>query len=112
MTIHLTDDAFSVKAKRFNKMFTSILALFFLLRNANKSHFYAPNSRSIYQKKLLKKQRILLEHYQSLSLQMSNFLHCLLEEQAMSCDTIEAVKKFYDNCNYSEIVPEQQLLFT
>ena len=31
MTIYLTDDAFSVKAKRFNKMFTSILALFFLL---------------------------------------------------------------------------------
>ena len=26
MTIYLTDDAFSVKAKRFNKMFTSILA--------------------------------------------------------------------------------------
>ena len=38
----LTDDAFSVKAKRFNKMFTSILALFFLLRIANKSHLYAP----------------------------------------------------------------------
>ena len=32
MTIYVTDDAFSVKAKRFNKMFTSILALFFLLR--------------------------------------------------------------------------------
>ena len=31
MTIYLTDDAFSVKAKRFNKMFASILALFFLL---------------------------------------------------------------------------------
>ena len=31
MTIYLTDDAFRVKAKRFNKMFTSILALFFLL---------------------------------------------------------------------------------
>ena len=31
MTIYVTDDAFSVKAKRFNKMFTSILALFFLL---------------------------------------------------------------------------------
>ena len=43
MTIYLTDDAFSVKAKRFNKMFTSILALFFLLRIANKSHFYAPS---------------------------------------------------------------------
>ena len=43
MTIYLTGDAFSVKAKRFNKMFTSILALFFLLRIANKSHFYAPN---------------------------------------------------------------------
>ena len=42
MTIYLTDDAFSVKAKRFNKMFTSILALLFLLRIANKSHFYAP----------------------------------------------------------------------
>ena len=34
MTIYLTDDAFSVKAKRFNKMFTGILALFFLLRIA------------------------------------------------------------------------------
>ena len=45
MTIYLTDDAFSVKAKRFNKMFTSILALFFLLRIANKSHLYAPNIR-------------------------------------------------------------------
>ena len=44
MTIYLTDDAFSVKAKRFNKMFTNILALFFLLRIANKSHFYAPRS--------------------------------------------------------------------
>ena len=32
MTIYLTDDAFSVKAKRFNKMFTSISALFFLLK--------------------------------------------------------------------------------
>ena len=32
MTIYVTDDAFSVKAKRFNKMFTSILALFFLLK--------------------------------------------------------------------------------
>ena len=42
MTIYLTDDAFSVKAKRFDKMFTSILALLFLLRIANKSHFYAP----------------------------------------------------------------------
>ena len=41
MTIYLSDDAFSVKAKRFNKMFTSILTLFFLLRIANKSHFYA-----------------------------------------------------------------------
>ena len=43
VTIYSTDDAFSVKAKRFNKMFTSILAFFFLLRIANKSHFYAPN---------------------------------------------------------------------
>ena len=42
MTIYLTDDAFSVKAKCFDKMFTSILALFFLLRIANKSHFYGP----------------------------------------------------------------------
>ena len=41
MTFYLTDDAFSVKAKRFNKMFTGILDLFFLLRIANKSHFYA-----------------------------------------------------------------------
>ena len=41
MAIYLTDDAFSVKAKHFNKVFTSILALFFLLRIANKSHFYA-----------------------------------------------------------------------
>ena len=32
MTIYLTDDAFSVKVKRFNEMFTSILTLFFLLR--------------------------------------------------------------------------------
>ena len=32
MTIYLTDDAFGVKAKRFNKMFTSISALFFSLR--------------------------------------------------------------------------------
>ena len=30
-TIYLTDDAFSAKAKCFNKMFTSILVLFFLL---------------------------------------------------------------------------------
>ena len=30
--IYLTDDAFSVKAKRFCKMFTGILALFLLLR--------------------------------------------------------------------------------
>ena len=48
MTIYLTDDAFSVKAKRFNKMFTSILALFFLLRIANKSHFYAPSSQLLH----------------------------------------------------------------
>ena len=41
MTIYLTDNVFSVKAKRFDKMFTSILALFFLLRIASKSHFYA-----------------------------------------------------------------------
>ena len=34
---------FCVKVKRFNKMFTSILALFFFLRIANKSHFYAPS---------------------------------------------------------------------
>ena len=40
MTIYLTDDAFSVKAKR---LFTSILACFFLLRIANKSRFYAPS---------------------------------------------------------------------
>ena len=40
MTIYLTDDAFSVKAKRFNKMFTSILAIFFV---ANKFHSYAPS---------------------------------------------------------------------
>ena len=31
MTIYSTDDAFSVKVKRFNKMFTSILTLLFLL---------------------------------------------------------------------------------
>ena len=43
VTIYLTDDAFSVKAKRFIQMFTSLLALFFLLRVANKSHFDAPN---------------------------------------------------------------------
>ena len=43
MTIYLIDDAFSVKAKRFNKMFTSILALFCLLRIANRSHFYGPS---------------------------------------------------------------------
>ena len=42
MTIYLTDDAFSIKAKCFKKKFTSILTLFFLLRIANKSHFYAP----------------------------------------------------------------------
>ena len=36
--------ACSVKLKLFNKMFTSILALFFLLRIANKSRFYAPSS--------------------------------------------------------------------
>ena len=42
VTIYLTDNAFSAKAKRFNKMFTSILALFFLQKIANKSHFYAP----------------------------------------------------------------------
>ena len=32
MAIYLIDDVYSVKAKRFNKMFTSILVLFFLLR--------------------------------------------------------------------------------
>ena len=42
MTIYLTDDAFSVKAKRFHKMFTSISTLFFLPRIPNKSHFHAP----------------------------------------------------------------------
>ena len=42
--MYLTDDAFSVKAKLFIQMFTSILALFFLLRIANKSRFYAPES--------------------------------------------------------------------
>ena len=47
MTIYLTDDAFSVKAKRFNKMFTSILALFFLLRIANKSNIYALGLESV-----------------------------------------------------------------
>ena len=54
MTIYLTDDAFSVKVKRFNKTFTSILALFFLLRIANKSHFYARsvNVLSIFSKLL------------------------------------------------------------
>ena len=41
MTIYLTDDAFSVKANRFNTMFTSVLALFVLLKIANKSHFHA-----------------------------------------------------------------------
>ena len=39
----LTDDAFCVKAKRFNKMFTTILALFFLPRIASKSQIYAAN---------------------------------------------------------------------
>ena len=43
MTIYLIDDAFRVKVKRFNKVFSSISALFFLLRIENKSHFYAPN---------------------------------------------------------------------
>ena len=33
MAIYLADNAFSVKAKSFNKMFTSVLALFFLLVN-------------------------------------------------------------------------------
>ena len=50
MTIYLTDDAFSVKAKRFYKMFTSILTLFFLLRNLPsftvESTFSSPFSRS------------------------------------------------------------------
>ena len=44
MTIYSTDDAFGVKAKCFNEVFTCVLALFFLLSIANKSHFYAPNS--------------------------------------------------------------------
>ena len=52
MTIYLTDDAFNVKAKRFNKMFTTILALFFLLRIANKSIFilelsFGPSSTGV-----------------------------------------------------------------
>ena len=37
----------SVKAKRFNKMFTSILVIFFLLRIANRSHFYAPKKHTV-----------------------------------------------------------------
>ena len=37
----------NILLKRFNKMLTSILALFFLLRIANKSHFYAPNQRLV-----------------------------------------------------------------
>ena len=44
--MYLTDDAFNVKVKRFNKMFTSILALFFLLRLANRSYFYVPKRRT------------------------------------------------------------------
>ena len=42
LAITLKATAFSLKAKRFNKMFT-ILALFILLRIAQKSHFYAPS---------------------------------------------------------------------
>ena len=53
MTIYLIDVVFSVKAKRFNKMFTSILALFFSLRIANISHFYAPSSSDFLFNKLL-----------------------------------------------------------
>ena len=39
MTIYLTDHAFSVNLKHFDVMFTSILALFFLVGTANKFHF-------------------------------------------------------------------------
>ena len=48
MTIYVTDDAFSVKAKRFNKMFTSILALFFLLKKKKNifTSFTAINEKS------------------------------------------------------------------
>ena len=41
MTIYLTDDAFSVKAKRFDKTFISILALFFLLRHTTYDLLYS-----------------------------------------------------------------------
>ena len=41
MTIYLTNDAFSVKAKPVDKMFTSVLVLFFLLRIANKQSLFA-----------------------------------------------------------------------
>ena len=48
MTIYLTDDAFCVEAKRFNKRFTEILALFVLLRIANKSYFYASMEKFVH----------------------------------------------------------------
>ena len=46
LSIYLPDDAFGVGAKRFNNIFTSILALFFLLRIANNPHFYAPDLKT------------------------------------------------------------------
>ena len=53
----------------------------------------------------------LLRHYQSRPLQMSNILHCLLEDQAMSHDDIKTVSEFYGNWNSEEIVHKCQLLF-
>ena len=42
---------------------------------------------------------------------MSNFLHCLLKDQAMSRDNIKTVSEFYGDWNSEEIVHELQLLF-
>ena len=41
-SIYLIDDAFSVKAQRFNKIFTCVTALFFLLR-IEKNHIRPQN---------------------------------------------------------------------
>ena len=52
----------------------------------------------------------LLQRYRSLSPEISNFLRCLLEDETMSRNDIEAVTEFYGDWNSANIVYASTLI--
>ena len=66
---------------------------------------------NVFQQVFEKAASSLLRRYQSRSLQMSNLLRRLVEDETMSRDDIEATSVFYGDWDSADITRERQLLF-